>query len=218
VWQLTSANAITRLGDLSFAGSGFTNTVPAQSITLFVLPTAMVGPASSPNPASGAVGVAVNPSLSWKAGTNAALHRVYFGTSSNAVATATTNSPEFKGALAGASFVPGVLAASGRFYWRVDEMAGVSVTAGPVWTFATAVNGAGTFPLSGGLGTGDTFVISFPSQVGQTYRVERSASLSPASWSPVADNVPGTGAAIQIPDRDVSLQAQRFYRVVILPP
>jgi hypothetical protein len=37
-WQLTSANAIARLGDISFAGSRFTNTVPAQSITLFVLP------------------------------------------------------------------------------------------------------------------------------------------------------------------------------------
>ena len=125
MWQLTSANAITRLSDLSFAGSSFTNTVPAQSITLFVLPAAMVaGPASNPNPANGATGVAVNTSLSWKAGTNATLHRVYFGASSNAVVNATTNSPEFKGAVAGASFAPGVLATSGRFYWRVDEMAG----------------------------------------------------------------------------------------------
>ena len=218
VWQLTSANAITRLGDLSFAGSGFTNTVPAQSITLYLLPAATVGPASSPNPASGAASVAVNPSLSWKAGTNATLHRVYFGTSSNAVVNATTNAPEFKGALAGASFAPGLLAASGRFYWRVDEMAGASVSTGPVWTFATAVSGTGTFPLGGGLGTGDTFLINFPSQVGQTYRVERSASLSPVSWSPVADSVRGTGTAIQIPDTDALLQPQRFYRVVILPP
>jgi hypothetical protein len=218
VWQLTSANAITRLSDLSFAGSGFTNTVPAQSITLFVLPAAMVAPASNPNPASGATGVAVNTSLSWKAGTNATLHRVYFGTSSNAVVNATTNSPEFKGALAGASFAPGVLAASGRFYWRVDEAAGAFITAGPGWTFATTVSGTGSFPLGGGLGTGDAFVISIPSQMGQTYRVERSASLSPAFWSPVADNVPGTGAAIQIPDTSGLLQPQRFYRVVVLPP
>jgi hypothetical protein len=111
-----------------------------------------------------------------------------------------------------------VLATSGRFYWRVDEVAGASVAAGPVWTFATAVSGTGSFPLSGGLGTGDTFLINFPSQVGQTYRVERSPSLNPASWSPVTDNVAGTGAAIQIPDTGMSLQAQRFYRVVILPP
>jgi hypothetical protein len=37
-WQLTSANAITRLGNISFAGYRFTHTVPAQSVTLFVLP------------------------------------------------------------------------------------------------------------------------------------------------------------------------------------
>ena len=97
-------------------------------------------------------------------------------------------------------------------------MAGTYVTTGPVWTFATVVSATNTFPLEGGLGTGDTFVISFPSQVGQTYRVERSESLSPASWSSVADNLPGTGAPIQIPDTAVSLQAQRFYRVVILSP
>ena len=38
VWQLTSANAINRLGDLSLAGNTLSATVPAQSITLFVLP------------------------------------------------------------------------------------------------------------------------------------------------------------------------------------
>jgi len=38
-WQLTSGNNITRLGDLSFNGNILSNTVPAQSVTLFVLPT-----------------------------------------------------------------------------------------------------------------------------------------------------------------------------------
>jgi hypothetical protein len=38
VWQLTSANTIGRLTDLAFSGNSFSNTVPAQSITLFVLP------------------------------------------------------------------------------------------------------------------------------------------------------------------------------------
>ena len=41
VWQLTSANAITRLPDVTFSGASFTNNVPAQSITLFVLPPAV---------------------------------------------------------------------------------------------------------------------------------------------------------------------------------
>lgn len=38
VWQLTSANTIARLSDVTFAGNVFSNTLPAQSITLFVVP------------------------------------------------------------------------------------------------------------------------------------------------------------------------------------
>jgi hypothetical protein len=37
-WQLTSANAITRLVDQPVTGNAISNTLPAQSITLFVLP------------------------------------------------------------------------------------------------------------------------------------------------------------------------------------
>lgn len=36
-WQLTSTNAITRLTDVSLSGSSFTQTLPAQSITLYVV-------------------------------------------------------------------------------------------------------------------------------------------------------------------------------------
>lgn len=37
-WQLTSANIITRLSDVSYTGASLTATVPAQSVTLFILP------------------------------------------------------------------------------------------------------------------------------------------------------------------------------------
>src|SRR5205085_2911110 len=37
-WQLTSSNAITRLADVSYSGNSLSATVPAQSITLYVLP------------------------------------------------------------------------------------------------------------------------------------------------------------------------------------
>jgi len=40
VWQLTAANTINRLSDLSFIGGSFNFTLPSQSITLFVLPAA----------------------------------------------------------------------------------------------------------------------------------------------------------------------------------
>ena len=38
VWQLDGGNSIRRLADLTFAGSSFSQSVPAQSITLFVVP------------------------------------------------------------------------------------------------------------------------------------------------------------------------------------
>jgi PKD repeat protein len=57
VYQLTAANAITRLADLAYSGITVSATVPQQSITLFVLPsgTANVPPNAvmSANPASG---------------------------------------------------------------------------------------------------------------------------------------------------------------------
>jgi hypothetical protein len=39
-WQLTAANAITRLPDVAVGGSSFTVTLPPQSITLFVVANA----------------------------------------------------------------------------------------------------------------------------------------------------------------------------------
>jgi len=44
VWQLTSANAITRLSDVLVAGNSLSNTLPAQSITLFVIPAGTTAP------------------------------------------------------------------------------------------------------------------------------------------------------------------------------
>jgi hypothetical protein len=52
VWQLTSANVINRLSDIHLTGSTFTNTVPAQSITLFVLPFGTPPPAPILQPGS----------------------------------------------------------------------------------------------------------------------------------------------------------------------
>jgi hypothetical protein len=219
VWQLTSANIITRLSDLSFTGSTITNTLPAQSITLFVVPAAIgAGAASNPNPPDGAANAALDTELSWTAGSNATSHRLYFGANSNAVVNATTNMPEFRGSLSGTAYTPGTLAPSGRFYWRVDELAGIDATPGSVWTFATAVDPNATFALAGALEGNDSFVITFPSLVGQTYRVQSSDSLSPAFWSTVAAVVPGTGDEISITVPGVLLQRQRFYRVLLVAP
>ena len=81
-----------------------------------------------------------------------------------------------------------------------------------------AVDPTATFPLAGSPGSGDSFVLTFLSLIGQTYRLEWSDSLNPPSWSVVADSVPGTGNTLSITDPGLFLQAQRFYRVVVLPP
>ena len=47
VWQLTASNSITRMPDLHFTGNSFTNTVPPQSVSLFVM-TAGTAPSLKP--------------------------------------------------------------------------------------------------------------------------------------------------------------------------
>ena len=50
VWQLTAANTITRLQDLSLSGNSFGFTLPPQSVTLFVVPPSsnVPGPPTAP--------------------------------------------------------------------------------------------------------------------------------------------------------------------------
>ncbi len=50
-WQLTASNTITRLADVPVSGQGFAATGPAQSVTLFVVPTSGA-PANQPPAAS----------------------------------------------------------------------------------------------------------------------------------------------------------------------
>jgi hypothetical protein len=45
VWQLTSANAITRLADLTLTGNRIVVTLPAQSVTLLIVPPSGTAPA-----------------------------------------------------------------------------------------------------------------------------------------------------------------------------
>ena len=61
------------------------------------------------------------------------------------------------------------------------------------------------------------YVLGFPSVVGKTYRVERSDTPTNGSWTPLQDNIAGTGGVIQVTDTGVASQPRRFYRVVLLP-
>jgi hypothetical protein len=50
MWQLTSANSITRLSDVSVNGNSVAVVVPPQSITLFVIPAGTGSPTPTPTP------------------------------------------------------------------------------------------------------------------------------------------------------------------------
>ena len=99
--------------------------------------------AYSPLPTDGAVGVRHSPTLRWSAGLDAASHEVYFGTDPNAVAAATTASPEYVGSrqLGSESYEPGTLPWDTAYYWRVDEINTANPDSpwiGKVWSFTTA--------------------------------------------------------------------------------
>jgi len=100
------------------------------------------GAVSGPNPADGAVDVKPTAVLNWNAGAVAASHEVYFGTDVDAVANATKASPEYKGpkALGEESYDPDKLTLNTAYYWRIDEVNGISPDspwAGNVWSFTT---------------------------------------------------------------------------------
>ncbi len=100
--------------------------------------------ASMPTPADGASGLPYEQVvLSWTAGTTAASHDVYFGTSAEAVASASTDVNDSMDVLVsvgqeGTSFDPGNLEFGTTYYWRVDEVGAApdfKTYKGEVWSF-----------------------------------------------------------------------------------
>jgi hypothetical protein len=98
--------------------------------------------AHSPSPYNGATGTKITPILRWGAGDYTASHEVYFGTDADAVANATTSSPEYKGTktLGDKSYDPGKLAWYITYYWRIDEVNSINPDSpwiGNLWSFTT---------------------------------------------------------------------------------
>jgi hypothetical protein len=104
-------------------------------------------PAQTPAPADYATWVSGgNVTLTWVPGSSGYLHDVYFGSDSNAVASATTASPQYLGRTNGTRVgvtLP-VLQTNALYFWRVDEAAGTNVGHGTLWQFTLA----GTGPLA----------------------------------------------------------------------
>jgi hypothetical protein len=90
-----------------------------------------------PTPTSGAAGVVVNATLSWRAGREAVSHKVYFGTDKQAV---TDDTAPVK-TVAEHGFDPGPLGYGKTYYWKVaevNEAATPKVWEGDVWSFSTS--------------------------------------------------------------------------------
>ena len=99
------------------------------------------GAVGGPVPSNGAVDVTQLPILSWTPSDSAASHQVYFGTDEDAVRSADTSSPQYKGSknLGSESHDPSKLEWDTTYYWRVDEVEdGGTVQKGNVWSFTTA--------------------------------------------------------------------------------
>jgi len=65
--------------------------------------------------------------------------------------------------------------------------------------------------------SGGDVVVTFPSNLGETYRLEQRNSIN-AAWSVVSDNIHGTGSPISVPDVEAADQnSSRFYRVGVVP-
>ncbi|MHC4431278.1 MAG: PA14 domain-containing protein, partial [Planctomycetota bacterium] len=101
------------------------------------------GAVGSPTPPYGAVDVKHTQILKWVAGQNAGSHQVYFGTNREAVRSADTSSPEYKGAkdLGAEKYDPGLLEWDTDYYWRIDEVNNLNTSSpwkGNVWPFTTA--------------------------------------------------------------------------------
>ena len=64
--------------------------------------------------------------------------------------------------------------------------------------------------------SGNDVIISFPTALGHSYRVEYSENLVPGSWSTLGDQLPGTGGLRSVTHAGAAALPQRFYRMLVL--
>ncbi|OHB78635.1 MAG: hypothetical protein A2Z25_16710 [Planctomycetes bacterium RBG_16_55_9] len=100
------------------------------------------GAVGNPQPANGDADVAMATVLIWTPAATAASHQVYLGLDKDAVRSAGTTSPEYKGArtLGAESYDPGLLEANTTYYWRVDGVYNGTPVKGPVWSFTVGAH------------------------------------------------------------------------------
>ena len=78
------------------------------------------------------------------------------------------------------------------------------------------LNPANAFRITAIQKSGNDILIRFTSVSGKSYRVECASNPAVnASWSPVQDNIAGTGAVVSVTDPGAAVQLHRFYRVTL---
>jgi len=92
-------------------------------------PPPLPGQAANPNPPDAAQDVALNETLSWDSADNATGYSVYFGI---------VSPPPFLVNQSETFYDPGAHSNETTYYWRVDAYNDYGLTAGNIWTFATA--------------------------------------------------------------------------------
>ncbi len=121
--------------ELTLTATNSIDLVGSDSVSVTVIDP---GDASDPDPADGATGVVVAPTLSWTAGVGATSHDVWFGTTAEAMELVSGGQEELE-----TTYAPGTLIKGQTYYWAVDETDSGAVTHyGAAWSFTVA-------PLSG---------------------------------------------------------------------
>lgn len=115
-------------------GPGGSTTGPVLSFTTGSIPQAV----TTPTPAIGANGVALNQMLSWQASAGATNYDVYLGTSQSDVQNAGPQDAVFEGTVNVTNYTPAELDGNTQYFWRVDAKGPGGVATGVVWQFTTA--------------------------------------------------------------------------------
>ncbi|MEN6578662.1 MAG: sugar-binding protein [Phycisphaerales bacterium] len=108
---------------------GFTGITSLSEVRFYYIPVQAFGS----DPADGATEVALDATLNWRPGREAASHQVYFGMDSTAVAEGTVAAET----VTEHSYTPPAMDFGTVYYWKVDEVGDARTYEGDLWSFTS---------------------------------------------------------------------------------